>query len=137
MVVCRSLIQSIRNMNLALEDMRTLMKNINNNVNPIASDIKGTLSDSRKMVQDFDRRTSSLQSGIEQTAEAARSAMVQAEKTLKAVEQASSSDSPAMYQLSQSLEKISEASDSLRALSDYLNRHPEALLRGKRETQGE
>jgi paraquat-inducible protein B len=63
--------------------------------------------------------------------------MVQAEKTFKAVENASSSDSPAMGQLSQTLEKISEASDSLRTLSDYLNRHPEALLHGKKEFQGE
>jgi paraquat-inducible protein B len=62
---------------------------------------------------------------------------VQAEKTFKAVEHASSGDSPAMYQLSQALEKISDASDSLRTLSDYLNRHPEALLHGKKDNPGE
>jgi paraquat-inducible protein B len=131
------LMKSIHNMNLALEDMRRLIENINSNIEPIASDIKGTLADSRKMVQNFDKHSSSLQSGIEQTAEAARLAMVQAEKTFKAVEHASSGDSPAMYQLSQTLEKISEASDSLRTLSDYLNRHPEALLHGKKDIQGE
>ena len=124
-------------MNLALEDMRRLIENINSNVEPIASDIKGTLAESRKMVQNFDKHSSSLQAGIEQTAEAARAAMVQAEKTFKAVEHASSGDSPAMEQLSQTLEKISEASDSLRTLTDYLNRHPEALLHGKKEFQGE
>jgi paraquat-inducible protein B len=42
-----------------------------------------------------------------------------------------------MEQLSQTLEKISEASESLRTLSDYLTRHPEALLQGKKEFQGE
>jgi paraquat-inducible protein B len=131
------LTKSIHNMNLALEDMRRLIENINSQVEPIASDIKGTLADSRTMVQNFDKRSSSLQTGIEQTADAARSAMVQAEKTFKAVEHASSGDSPAMYQLSQTLEKISEASDSLQNLSDYLSRHPEALLHGKKEYQGE
>jgi paraquat-inducible protein B len=131
------LMKSIHNMNLALEDMRRLIENINSNVEPIASDIKGTLAESRKMVQNFDKHSSSLQAGIEQTAEAARAAMVQAEKTFKAVEHASSGDSPAMEQLSQTLEKISEASDSLRTLTDYLNRHPEALLHGKKEFQGE
>jgi paraquat-inducible protein B len=131
------LMKSIHNMNLALEDMRRLIENINSNVAPIASDIKGTLADSRKMVQNFDKHSTSLQTGIEQTAEAARAAMVQAEKTFKAVEHASSSDSPAMEQLSRTLEKISEASESLRTLSDYLNRHPEALLHGKKDIQGE
>ncbi len=131
------LMNSIHTMNLALEDMRRLIENINNNVGPIASDIKGTLADSRKMVQNFDKHSTSLQAGIEQTAEAARAAMVQAAKTFKAVENASSGDSPALEQLSQTLEKISEASDSLRTLSDYLNRHPEALLHGKKDSQGE
>jgi paraquat-inducible protein B len=131
------LMSSIHNMNLVLDDMHKLIENINTHVDPIASDIQGTLSDSRKMVQNFDKQSSSLQSGIERTAEAARAAMVQAEKTFKAVEHASSTDSPAMFQLSQTMEKISEASESLRALSDYLNRHPEALLHGKKEIQGE
>jgi paraquat-inducible protein B len=131
------IMESIHNMNLALAELRRLIENINSNVEPIASDIKGTLADSRKMVQNFDKHASSLQTGIEQTAEAARAAMVQAEKTFKAVEHASSGDSPAMYQLSQALEKISEASESLRTLSDYLNRHPEALLNGKKDIQGE
>jgi len=131
------LMKSIHNMNMALEDTRRLIENINSNVDPIAADIKGTLEDSRKMVQNFDRHSSSLQSSIEKTAEAARAAMVQAEKTLKAVESASSGDSPAMHQLSLTLEKVSDASYSLRSLSDYLNRHPEALLRGKKEYHGE
>jgi paraquat-inducible protein B len=127
------LMQSIHSLNLALKDVRKLVENINTNIKPLASDIKGTFDDSRKMFQDFNKRSSSLQASMEQASEATRSAMVQAEKTFKAVEQSGSADSPVMYQLSQTLEQISAAADSLRALSDYLNRHPEALLRGKGE----
>jgi len=131
------LMKSIQTMNLALEDMRRLIENVNAHVDPIASDVRGTLEDSRQMVQSFERRSSSLQASIEQTAEAARAAMVQAEKTFRAVEHASSGDSPAMYQISQAMERISEASYSLKNLSDYLSRHPEALLSGKKEFQGD
>jgi paraquat-inducible protein B len=131
------LMKSIHSLNLALEDVRKLIENINSNVAPIASDFKGTLDDSRKMVQNFDKRSSSLQASIAQTAEAARAAMAQAEKTFKAVEHASSGDSPVVYQLSQTLDEISAAAESLRTLSDYLNRHPEALLQGKKEYHGE
>ena len=125
------LLQSIRSLNLALEDVRKLVENINGNIKPLASDIKGTLDDSRKMFQNFDKNSTALQVSIEQAAEATRASMIQAEKTFHAVERASSEDSPVMYQLSQTLEQISATADSLRALSDYLNRHPEALLRGK------
>jgi paraquat-inducible protein B len=125
------LLQSIRSLNLALEDVRKLVENINGNIKPLASDIKGTLDDSRRMFQNFDKNSTALQASIEQAAEATRASMIQAEKTFHAVERASSEDSPVMYQLSQTLEQISATADSLRALSDYLNRHPEALLRGK------
>jgi hypothetical protein len=86
--------KSIHSMNLALEDMRTLIENINGHVDPIASDIRGTLEDSRTMMRNFDRQSTSLQASIEQTAVAARAAMLQAEKTFSAVEHASSDDSP-------------------------------------------
>jgi len=33
----------------------------------------------------------------------------------------------------QALREISRAAQALRALSDYLERHPEALIRGKKE----
>lgn len=131
------LMKSIHSLNLALEDVRRLIENINSNVAPIASDIKGTLDDSRKMVQKFDKNSSSVEASIEQTSEAARAAMVQAEKTFKALEHASSGDSSVVHQLSQTLEDISAAADSLRTLSDYLNRHPEALLRGKKKIKEE
>ncbi len=131
------LMKSIHSMNLALEDMRTLIENINGHVDPIASDIRGTLEDSRTMMRNFDRQSTSLQASIEQTAVAARAAMLQAEKTFSAVEHASSDDSPAMHQLSLALQRVSDASYSLKNLSDYLNRHPEALLSGKKEFQGE
>jgi paraquat-inducible protein B len=130
------LMQSIRSLNLALDDMRKVARNINSNLPPLASDLKGTLEDSRKAVQNFNKTAVSLQASLDQAAQATRTAMVQAEKTFRTMERASSKESPVMYQLSQTLEKISDASDSVRALTDYLNRHPEALLRGKGETGG-
>jgi len=38
-------------------------------------------------------------------------------------------------QLDQSLQDLGDAAQALRALADYLDRNPEALLRGKRDTQ--
>ncbi len=45
--------------------------------------------------------------------------------------------SPVIDQLSRTLEKLSDAADSMRALSDYLNRHPDAFIRGKRASAEE
>lgn len=125
-------IQSIRQ---EIDELRRLTRNINENTGPLAAEIRGTLKDSRKLMQNFDRRSSSLMAGMEDAADATRSAVAQAEETLRSIEHAGTGESPAMYQLSRTLEKISDAADSLRALSDYLSRNPEALLRGKKEQE--
>jgi paraquat-inducible protein B len=130
------LMQSIRSLNSALGDVRTLVQNLNSHVDPLASDIRGTLDDSRKMIQHFDKQASSMQVSMEQASQATRAAMIQAEKTFGAMEHVSSGDSPVMEQFSRTLQEISATADSMRALSDYLNRHPEALLRGKGESGG-
>ncbi len=41
------------------------------------------------------------------------------------------------YEIGRTLEQIAELSRSIRVLSDYLERHPEALLRGKSPAKGE
>ena len=42
-------------------------------------------------------------------------------------------DAPLQLGLRSTLDDMSRAADSLRALVDYLERHPESLIRGKRE----
>jgi len=55
----------------------------------------------------------------------------QAKTTLKSVDRMFAADAPLSYELQQSLRELSDTARSLRLLADYLNEHPEALLRGK------
>ena len=57
--------------------------------------------------------------------------LVQAEGTLKTIEIMFANDSAISQELQTSLRELADAARSLRILSDYLERHPEALLRGK------
>ncbi len=59
--------------------------------------------------------------------------LVQAQGTLKSVENLVAKDSPVTQELQESLHELSDAARSLRVLADYLERHPEALLRGKEQ----
>jgi paraquat-inducible protein B len=49
----------------------------------------------------------------------------------------SAADERTYYQLQETLRNVSQAAESLRWLADYLNRHPEALLRGRANPDGE
>ncbi len=59
--------------------------------------------------------------------------LVQADGTLQTVDNMFAPDSPLTQELQTSLREFADAARSLRILSDYLERHPEALLRGKEQ----
>lgn len=66
-----------------------------------------------------------------QTSEAARTSLEQATATLDAVGSAGGEDSQLRMELTATLKEVRDAARSLRSLADYLEQHPEALLRGK------
>lgn len=60
-------------------------------------------------------------------------AMKDVRKTLDTAERTIASDSPLQQDMRQTLQELTRAAASLRILTDYLERHPESLLRGKPE----
>jgi paraquat-inducible protein B len=63
----------------------------------------------------------------------ARATLEEARKTLGAAKQTLSADAPLQHDLREALREVARAAQSLRGLTDYLERHPEALIRGKQE----
>jgi paraquat-inducible protein B len=63
----------------------------------------------------------------------ARATLEEARKALAAARQTLSTDAPLQQDLREALREIARAAQSLRGLTDYLDRHPESLIRGKQE----
>ena len=63
----------------------------------------------------------------------ARSVLVEARQSLEEVRKILGSDAPVQLDLRETMREVSRAAQSLRVLSDYLEQHPESLIRGKRE----
>jgi paraquat-inducible protein B len=63
--------------------------------------------------------------------------MEETRKTLTAAKQALASDAPLQQDLRETLRELGKAAQSLRTLTDYLERHPESLIRGKSDGKGE
>ena len=85
-----------------------------------------TLSTTLKNVDTtLQRFESQLTPELKQTLEQAR-------RTLSAGEQMLSSDSPMGGDLRETLHEVNRAAEQVRELADYLERHPESLIRGKR-----
>ena len=60
-------------------------------------------------------------------------AMKDARKTLNAAERTLSDDAPLQQDIRQTMQELSRAAASIRVLTDYLQQHPESLIRGKQE----
>jgi paraquat-inducible protein B len=73
----------------------------------------------------------SVQQTLDKTLGEARRTLAAAEHTLADAGTVVAPDSPLRAELNAMLGEVSRAARSLRGLTDYLERHPESLLRGK------
>jgi len=109
--------------NIAKKLEKVPFDSIGKNLDQSLKSLNTTLQSADKLVKQLDSTTLPELNG---TLEQARKALGNAERTL-------ASDAPVQQDLRDTLGEVSRAAQALRVLADYLSRHPEALIRGKRE----
>ena len=90
-----------------------------------------TMVDVQRLVRDVDKKLEPLSAELSTTLKAATGSLNEIEKLASNVEGILAEDSPSRYELSSALKELRGAARSMRILADYLERHPEALIRGK------
>ena len=68
---------------------------------------------------------------MEKRFEGLEKVLTDTQQLVESVEHTYGQDSEVQFQLNQTLEELSKAAHSIRVLTDYLERHPEALIYGK------
>ena len=101
-----------------------------NDVRQTLQTLDATLKDAAQMVRSVDK---DLLPEIEVTLEEARKTLDEGRKTLGAARQTLSADAPLQQDLRVTLRELARTAQSLRVLTDYLERHPESLIFGKQE----
>jgi paraquat-inducible protein B len=104
--------KTIQSLDSTLKSAEKLLKNVDGTVIPEA---RSVLSEARQSLEDV------------------RATLGTARTTLGGANQVLSSDAPLQLDLRDTLREVSRAAQSLRVLGDYLEQHPESLIRGKRE----
>ena len=87
--------------------------------------LNATLEETRLLVSDLRTKVTPEISAV----------LEEARKSLANAEQVLNADAPLQVKMNTALEEIGGAARSLRLLMDYLERHPESLLRGKGPTE--
>ena len=99
--------ETVVSLNKALKEITLLVRNANGELKPLTASIRDTFAVTRA------------------TLESSR-------ETIDKVREELSDNAPVIsYELSQALRELTTAARSLKALTDYLQQHPESLLRGK------
>jgi paraquat-inducible protein B len=119
----------------ALEDIQETLRSIAGKLDKVPFDAIGTNLD--KTLKSLNTTLRGADQVIRQLDESVlpemRGTLEQAHKALGNAERALSSDAPVQEDLRDTLGEVNRAAQALRVLADYLSRHPEALIRGKRE----
>ena len=103
----------------------------------IGMDLRRTLQISSTMLDRIDRElTPQARDTVIEVRRAmteARGAMEEARKALASVERTLVAAEPLPHEAGDAMREIARAAQAFRVLADYLERHPEALIRGKKE----
>jgi len=94
----------------------------------IAQDLRTTLATLNKTLTSAEQTVTRINNDV--TPELA-AAMKDVRKTVNTAERTLADDSPLQQDMRQTLQELTRAAGSVRVLTDYLERHPESLLRGK------
>lgn len=121
----------------ALEELQVMLANLTKKIEEISFDEIG--ADARQALAALVRTLKGMDALVrrldQEVAPAARAALEGARKTLASTEQTLASDAPLQQDLRAALRALTRTAESLRILADTIERHPEALIRGKQEDE--
>ncbi len=133
---------TLHNASLAAQDVRKLLAEISTQVQPLSNSARAMLDEMRQAVTAIEKQLdrtlvniSTLSQDVDRElkplSKSATGALNEARAAFKSVDGLIGKDSVTRADLDSTLQEIAGAARSLRILADYLEQHPDALLKGK------
>jgi len=135
--------ESVHSLNQALKSFDRLAHNVDAHVGPLASQVSGAANaalsafvQAEKSLKMEEGTPGEIALSIKETLAEARVTLEETQKAVEGFKKIGAQNANLGYEISKTLGEISALSRSLRSLADYLDRHPESLLKGKTGTKG-
>jgi paraquat-inducible protein B len=113
---------------LILKEAQAMLRNVNSQIDPLSGSIMKTAEDARKLVNNVNKQVQPIQANLANTTKSLQA-------TLEEIDGIVSENSEFRYQIDIFLREIALAARSLRSFADYLERNPDALIRGKQRRE--
>jgi len=134
---------AVRSLDTTAKEIQEMVRNLDREIRVLGQESRKTtlaatsaFSQMEQFMAMEEGTTGEIARSINETMLEARATFAKTEETLEALRQ-TASDERSSYQLQQTLREMAAAARSVNTLVDYLERHPEALLRGKAKQKGE
>lgn len=114
-----------------VENVDARTKKVLDNLVVALSDIRKFVFDARKLVKEVDGQIQPLSDKAQDALVSTKKTMDQANSSLTGVNKIVGDNSNTRHKLNRALDEFAAAANSMNSLMDYLERHPEALLKGK------
>ncbi|MDD2320345.1 MAG: MlaD family protein [Geobacteraceae bacterium] len=135
---------SMKSLNMGLKDLAGLIRNIDAEVKPLSTSLKDTSTAARGAFSQAEKTLALKDGKSGEVAENLNNTLKKADATLEEIrlgiatyEKLAERNMDIGYDVSKTLKEIDGAARSIRALTEYLERHPEALVKGKQTAKGE
>ena len=125
--------QAIHALATSLTEIQGIMSSFNRRSESMAMYAEKTLQHSSSTLQKLDAATVPLLDNVQQTLKNANTTLAQFELSAKGVGEVFNEDAQLQLNLNATLSELRRSAKSLRLLADYLERHPEAIIQGKRK----
>jgi paraquat-inducible protein B len=122
---------TLKSANTAIQDAQVVLKRLDAKLDTVGTNADAALVEVRGLLVEARKSLAKIDSQVEPLAASIMDASTSTQGTLRAVDKAVDGDSRVGYEALRALRDVGDAARALKALADYLERHPEALLRGK------
>jgi paraquat-inducible protein B len=130
--------QGVKNLNQTILDLQKLVKDVGSHVDPLLGSATAAIGHADELVLNVNKQIDPLAAGVKKTsdavtrtADAARPAVKEVERAFANIAALTGKGSEERRQLDRTLKELQATARSIKLWAEYLERHPEALIRGK------
>jgi len=128
---------SMKNLDVSLQQLAVLIRDIDAEVKPTLTAARNTFTQAEKTLAFNDGKPGEVAENLNNTLKKADATLEEMRLTITTYEKLADRNMNLGYDVGKTLQEIEGAAKSIRALTDYLERHPEALIKGKQPAKGE
>lgn len=119
-----------------VQQTQTLVQQVDQQSGPVFANAATSLGHVTRLAQTVEAQVKTLTTSLTQTSVGALGALEQMRETITEVQNLFLPNAPLGYEMTKALRELAETARSLRVLTDYLERHPNAVIFGRKERGG-